>query len=244
MRRVVIVQARIASTRLPGKVLMDLAGRPMLAQQLRRLRRCRRADEVVVAATVSPADDAIQALAESEGLRCHRGSSDDVLSRYVGAAREAAADIVVRVTSDCPLIDPGETDRVIAALEEGGASLDYASNVVRRTFPRGLDTEALTSEALARMDRLASSPAAREHVTLFLRNERPDLFRVRSVTDAQDNSDLRWTVDTAADLEMVRRLYAALDLGANPAPYAAVLAYVRKHPELAALNAGVPQKEA
>lgn len=240
MKRVLVVQARMTSTRLPGKILADLAGRPMLAQQLRRLRRCRRADEIVIATTVNAADDPVVALARAEGVRPFRGSEGDVLSRYVGAAREAKADLVVRITADCPLIDPEVVDRVIAEAEDHPDGCDYASNVHPRTYPRGLDAEALFADALWRIDRLARSPAAREHVTHFVR-ERPDLFLTRSVTDVADNSDLRWTVDEPDDLRMVRCIYEELGLHERVAPYAEILAFVRGRPDIAAINAHVAQ---
>jgi spore coat polysaccharide biosynthesis protein SpsF len=241
VHRVVIVQARMTSTRLPGKVLMDLAGRPLLERELERLARCERVDEVVLAVTTNPDDDPLVALAGRLGLRWHRGSEHDVLARYLGAAREAGADLVVRVTADCPLIDPEETDAVIGALEQQPA--DYAANILERTLPRGLDTEALWRDALERTARLATSKPAREHVTWFCHTERPDLFVLRSVRRPYDAADLRWTVDTPQDLELVRRLYAELGLAEAPVPFAAVLAHVRAHPELAAINAGVPQKD-
>ncbi|MBI3548552.1 MAG: glycosyltransferase family protein [Elusimicrobia bacterium] len=243
MKRVLIVQARMTSTRLPGKVLMDLAGAPMLTQQLRRLKRCKSVDEIVVAATENAADEAIRALAAAEGVSCFRGSENDVLSRYAGAARQAQADLIVRVTSDCPLIDPEQTDRVVRELEDSKGACDYASNVIERTFPRGLDAEAMTRQALERMDREAKSPPAREHVTYYLLKEHPELFKTRIVVDIEDNSDLRWTVDTPEDLELARRLYAALDLGRKFLPYRDILAYVRKTPELVAINAEVRQKD-
>ena len=137
MRRVLIVQARMTSTRLPGKVLMDVAGRPMLERQLQRLMRCSRVDEVVLAVTRNPHDEPLLTLARRLGVRWFRGSEHDVLSRYRGAAREADADLVIRVTADCPLIDPEETDTVVAALEERQATCDYASNGLERSLPRG-----------------------------------------------------------------------------------------------------------
>jgi spore coat polysaccharide biosynthesis protein SpsF len=237
MRRVIVVQARMTSTRLPGKVLEDVAGRPMLAQQLRRLARCRRADEIVVATTSNVTDDPVVAAARAEGARWFRGSEVDVLERYVGAAREAKADVIVRVTADCPLIDPEVSDRVIDALVGAPMRSDYASNVVRRTFPRGLDTEALFADTLERVHRLAGSASAREHVTALIYRERPDLFLVHSVTDPEDNSDLRWTVDEPADLELVRRLYDALGVGERAVGYGELLAYARAHPELLAVHA-------
>ena len=241
MHRVVIVQARMASTRLPGKVLMDLAGRPLLERELERLQRCKRADELVLAVTTNSDDDRLVALADRLGVRWFRGSEHDVLARYLGAAREASADLVVRVTSDCPLIDPGETDAVIGALEAQRA--DYASNILERTLPRGLDTEALWRDALERTDRLATSRPAREHVTWFCHTERPDLYELHSVRSSHDAADLRWTVDTEEDLDVVRRLYAELGLADAPVPVADVIAYVRAHPELAAINAAVGQKD-
>lgn len=242
MRRVIVVQARTGSTRLPGKVLMDVAGRPMLAQQLKRLRRCRYADEIVVATTRKDEDTPVVAVAESAGARWFRGSEQDVLARYLGAAREARADIVVRITADCPLIDPEVTDTVIAELESHADACDYASNVMPRTFPQGLDSEALFLDTLERIHRLTSSGPEREHVTLFLRREGRHLFLTRSVVDLEDNSDWRWTVDTADDLALIRRLYGDLELSARVVPYREVLAYVRTRPELTKMNAHVMWK--
>jgi spore coat polysaccharide biosynthesis protein SpsF len=243
MIRALVVQARMTSTRLPGKVMMDLAGRPMLEHELERLRRCAEVDEIVLAVTTNPDDEPLVALAGRLDVRWYRGSEHDVLARYLGAAREASADLVVRVTSDCPLIDPAETDVVIAALRER-PECDYASNTLERRLPRGLDTEALWADVLERVARMATSAPAREHVTWFCHSERPDLFELHSVRRPFDAQDLRWTVDTAEDLAMVRRLYEELDLADRPAPLAEVIAYVRAHPDLAAINAHVMQKDA
>jgi spore coat polysaccharide biosynthesis protein SpsF len=238
MRRAIIVQARMTSTRLPGKVLADLEGRPLLERQLARLGRCEQADEIVVATTTNPDDDPLVELAERVGVRWFRGSEHDVLARYLGAAREAGADVIARVTSDCPLIDPVESDAVIAALLAQPA--DYASNFLERRLPRGLDTEALWFDVLERLDRLATSVPAREHVTFHIHSERPERFALVTVERPYDAADLRWTVDTPEDLEAVRRIYAAL--GPEPRPLAEVIAWVREHPEVTALNAHVEQK--
>jgi spore coat polysaccharide biosynthesis protein SpsF len=232
MHCVVVVQARMTSTRLPGKVLADIAGRPMLAQRIRRLRQCRRADEILIATTTNPTDDPIIELARREATGWFRGSEHDVLARFVGAARQTQADVIVRVTADCPLIDPQVTDWVVDELVSHAAECDYASNVLQRTYPRGLDVEALFWDTLLRIDRLARSQAAREHVTIVPRSERPELFLCRSVVDDQNNADLRWTVDTAADLQFIRALYAALDMGRRIITYPEILAYVRANPAL------------
>jgi len=239
MKRVAVIQARMTSTRLPGKVMMDLEGRPMLAQQLRRVSRCRRIDEIVVATTVNRTDDVVEQLCKAEGVFCHRGSEDDVLSRFVAAAREQSADVVVRLTGDCPLADPGVIDAVVEALTECPEGCDYASNVIERTYPRGLDTEAMFRDTLERVDRLASSSSAREHVTPFIYSERPELFLRRSVRHTSDHSSLRWTVDTAADLEVVRAFYQALDLNHHVRSFDEIVAYALSHPELAAKNAAI-----
>jgi spore coat polysaccharide biosynthesis protein SpsF len=238
LKRVAIVQARTNSTRLPGKVLQDLAGRPLLAQMLRRLKRCRNLDEIVVATTRDAADRPVVELAERHGARWFCGDEHDVLGRFVGAAKETAADVVVRCTGDCPLIDPEVTDRVIAELTDHVDECDYASNVIERTFPRGLDSEAMFIDTLERIDRLARSAAAREHVTIVPRSERPELFLLRHVVDPSDNSDLRWTVDTADDLRLIRRLYDVLELDRRDVPYTRIVDYVRAQPELMLLNAG------
>jgi spore coat polysaccharide biosynthesis protein SpsF len=241
MRTVVVVQARMTSTRLPGKVLMDLQGKPMLQRQIERLQRCENADEIVLAITTNAADDPIETLADTLAIRVHRGSEHDVLDRYLGAARGARADVIVRVTSDCPLIDAHEVDVVIDELTAG---VDYAANLLIRDLPRGLDAEALHRDVLERIARIATSQAAREHVTWFIRDERPELFVSKAVRRPFDAADLRWTVDTPEDLELARTLYEQLDLGATHAPFPAILEHVRAHPELAAINAHIEQKRA
>lgn len=239
VKRVAVVQARMTSTRLPGKVLMDLAGKPMLAQQLRRLKAARMLDEIVLATTENATDDPLVDLARTEGVAVCRGSEHDVLGRFVAAARAAKADVVVRVTGDCPLVDPEVTDRVVRELLDHRDACDYASNVLRRTYPHGLDVEAFFADALYRMDRLGTSPAAREHVTVVARAERPDLFLRRSVEDTENHSTLRVTVDTAVDLEVVRAVYAALDLGNRIGPRAEWIAWLESHPEVTRVNAGI-----
>jgi spore coat polysaccharide biosynthesis protein SpsF len=233
----------MTSTRLPGKILVDLAGRPMLARQLRRLRACRFLDDIVVATTTNSTDDPVVELARAEGVRYYRGDEHDVLSRYVDAARDAAADVVVRITADCPLIDPGVADLVIARGCDLDDPCDYASNTLRRTYPRGLDTEVLSVDVLNRIGRMARSAAAREHVTYFAHRERPELFVLREVIDSEDHSDLRWTVDTPDDLELVRRIYERMGLAECDVPYRDLVTRVAADPTLSTLNKHVEQKK-
>lgn len=238
-KRVFVVQARMTSTRLPGKVLLDLGGAPLLERLLERLKRCRTADEIAVACSDGPADDELARLARSWGVSVFRGSESDVLSRYLGAARAAKAGVVVRVTADCPLICPEVCDKVVEALGDA----DYASNTLRYTYPRGLDCEAFTMAALERSAAEATSAPAREHVTWYIHSEARDSFKVRSIEDSDDNSALRWTVDEPVDLAAVRALWTGLRLSEKVRGYRDLLAYAKTHPEIAALNAAVEQKK-
>lgn len=238
-KHVIIIQARMTSTRLPGKVLMDISGSPMLEHQLRRLMNCTKVDEMIVATTANPSDDPIAELADRVGVGCFRGSEHDVLGRFVRASQMTKADVIVRITGDCPLIDPLITDKVINDLVAHSGECDYVSNTIQRTYPRGLDVEAFFSDTLFRVNRLAKSDLAREHVTTFIYVERPDLFLIRSITDHEDNSVQRWTVDTYADLEFVRKIYADLNLNEYIASYQQILAYVQARSELGEINSGV-----
>lgn len=238
MRTVAIVQARMGSNRLPGKVLADLAGATMLARVVARLRAAQTVSDVVIATSTASRDDAIVREAQRLGTAIHRGSETDVLARYLGAAREAQADAIVRVTADCPMLDAGVVDAVVGAL---APAIDYASNTHTRTYPRGLDVEALHRDTLERIGRLGTSPAAREHVTAFVM-EQPSLFQIHQVVAERDDSDLRWTVDTEDDLALARLLYALCDLDVKPRPYAELVGIVRARPELRSINAHVIQK--
>lgn len=239
-RVLVLIQARMGSTRLPGKVLVDLAGEPMLARVVARVRQVRGVDDVVVATTDLPADAAVAALCAERGWNCFRGSSDDVLDRYYRAAVAFGADVVVRITADCPLVDPRVIEQVLNAFFQRLPGIDYVCNgEPRRTFPRGLDTEVMRFCALARAWLEATTPANREHVTPYL-YQHPDLFRTYNVVNEVDESDQRWTVDTAADLELVRRVYEHFrntEFGWHD-----VLALLSEHPEWVDLNRCVPQK--
>jgi spore coat polysaccharide biosynthesis protein SpsF len=223
-------------------VLADLGGAPMLAREIERVRRASRVDDVVIATTTNREDDGVVAVAEGAGARWFRGSEHDVLGRMAGAAREARADIALRLTADCPFLDPGVIDRAVALLEESLTPLDYVTTEPPATFPRGIDVEVLHADVLARVDRMARSRAAREHVTFFIYGEEPTLFRAATLTDTRDNSAERWTVDTPDDLALVRALWSALDMGSVARSYEDILAYLQAHPELRALNAHVPQR--
>ncbi len=238
MRTVAIIQARMGSTRLPGKVLRPLAGQPMLARVVERVGRSRRVDETVIATTVATADQALEDLCRERGWFCDRGSEDDVLDRYCQSARRHRADRVVRITSDCPLIDPGLIDEVVAVLVREKA--DYASNTLEpRTFPRGLDVEVFPFAALERAWREDQNPAWREHVTPFLYRH-PERFRLARVANDEDLSRHRWTVDTAEDYELVRRVYD--HFGDSAFGWQDVLRLLEDHPDWLRINQGVNQK--
>jgi spore coat polysaccharide biosynthesis protein SpsF len=236
MKTVAIVQARTTSTRLPGKVLADIEGKSMLARVLERVAAAESIDEVVVATTSNHVDDPIVEIATTAGHRWFRGDEHDVLGRYVGAARESEADAIVRVTSDCPLVDPYVIDLVTNELSRNRGSLDYASNVTTRTYPRGLDVEAFFRDTLERAHRLATTREEREHVTMVIYSSRAALFLRSEVVDAVDNSDLRWTVDHLADLEVVRDAYRALELSQNHRPYQEIVRWFRDNPSIGLRN--------
>ncbi|HMF14579.1 MAG TPA: NTP transferase domain-containing protein [Gemmataceae bacterium] len=208
MRTVAIVQARMGSTRLPGKALADLAGKPVLWHVVQRVHRARRVDEVVVATSTSPSDDPLVDFCSASGIPVFRGSESDVLDRVYQATREYGADVVVRVTGDCPLLDPSVIERVLGAY--AGGDYDYVSNVIHYTYPDGLDVEVLSMAALARAWREALKPSEREHVTTYVRFS--DRFRTFNEAHDPDLSPLgyRWSIDEPGDLELVRRIYAEL----------------------------------
>jgi spore coat polysaccharide biosynthesis protein SpsF len=237
MRIVAIIQARMGSTRLPGKVLKDLEGETVLSRVVNRVRRAKLIEEALVATTDRPPDDAIVAECRRCSVKVSRGDQDDVLDRYFRAAQLAKAEVVVRITSDCPLIDPEIADQTVAAFLE--ARPDYASNALQRTYPRGLDTEAISFDALARAWQQARKPYEREHVTPYI-YEHPEAFKILTVTGDADFSGHRWTVDTAEDLEFVRAVYARLKTGEFS--WRDVLALIDREPELMELNRSVMQK--
>lgn len=236
---VIIVQARMTSTRLPGKVLKPIAGRPMLAYQMERLRRVRGAGYIVIATTVNATDDPIAAFCAAEGIACTRGSEHDVLSRYHEAAQRFAAAAVVRVTSDCPLIDPQLVDDAIAAFADG--SCDYVSNMIEPTWPYGMAVEVFSARTLAEAQAEARDDAEREHVTPFI-YWRPGRYRLKSLTRAPDLSHHRWTVDTPEDFELVRRILETLYPAKPDFTMADVLALLAEHPDWEAINRHVAQK--
>jgi glutamate-1-semialdehyde 2,1-aminomutase/spore coat polysaccharide biosynthesis protein SpsF len=226
-----IIQARMGSSRLPGKVLADVAGKPMLKRVCERVARATGVDVVLVATSTAPADDAVADFCRREGVCCYRGSEEDVLDRYFQAAREVKGDVIVRITADCPLIDPAVIDKVVDAFRRAG--VDYACNTLRRTYPDGLDVEVFSAAALGRAWLEAAKPSEREHVTPYLRTAGG--FRTLGVESEIDLSarQMRWTVDEPQDLAFVRRVYQETN-GHQPLGFREVLDLLERKPELAA----------
>ena len=207
MRIVTVIQARTGSTRLPGKVLLELCGEPILVRHYGRTSRARTVDDVVIATTTEPADDGIGELCAARGYACFRGSETDVLDRHYRTACQFGAEAVVRVTSDCPLIDPEIVDQAVKAFLDGQPHLEYVSNAIPKdTFPRGLDVEVIRFDALARAWREDRNPAWREHVTPYIYRH-AELFNLGGIQCETDYSSLRWTVDTPEDFAFVTKIY-------------------------------------
>lgn len=241
MKTVGIIEARLRSTRLPGKVLLPILGTPMLALMVQRLTRARTLDALVVATTDQPIDVAVVNLANELGVGVFRGSEEDVLARVLGAARANSADVIVELTGDCPLIDPAMVDKVVADFSLGGA--DFVSNTLPYTTPRGTDVRVFTTDALAGLDRSSQDPADREHVSLHFW-EHPETYRVRNVVTALPAwaAEFRLTVDTPDDFELVRLVFEAL-YPVNPEfTLHDILGLLVQRPELAAINIQVSQK--
>ena len=239
MKIVAVVQARMGSTRLPGKVLKDLGGQTVLARVISRVRRCALLSEVVVATSTDSGDDIILRVCRDLKIEAFRGSEQDVLDRYFHAAQHTKADVVVRITSDCPLIDWEVTHHTIQQFLESYP--DYASNALERTYPRGLDTEVMTASALERAWREACDPYQRAHVTPYL-YQNPGVFRLLAVKNDVDYSLNRWTLDTLDDLKFLREIYSRFE-NRDDFSWRDVLALTERDPTLAGINRHIVQKE-
>ena len=238
-----IIQARMGSSRLPGKVLLDLAGRPVLWHAVSRVQKASLVDQVLVATTDQPSDEPIRRFCAEQAVQCFGGSEQDVLDRFVQAARFAGgteSDAIVRITADCPLIDPTVIDQVVAAYRQVGA--DYVSNVQPPTFPDGLDVEVFRFSALLTAWREAKLISEREHVTPYLRNH-PEKFSAHNVTHDTDLSALRWTLDEPADYSLLQRIVAELDRTRPDFHLADVLQVLAAHPEWQELNRDFQRNE-
>lgn len=236
---VAIVQARMNATRLPGKPLKKILQRPLLSYELERLRRAKTIDEIVVATTTSPQDDQIVELCHHERIPIFRGSEENVLERYLKAAKEHRAEVVVRITGDCPLIDPEVVDRVINFYFEN--EYDYVSNTRKLTYPRGLDVEVFPVNLLERIAGQATRQPEREHVTLYF-YEHPELFKLGNVACETDESKHRWTVDTEEDFQLISRIIESLYPKNPQFGMRDVLKLLQQHPDWVALNAHIKQK--
>ena len=235
-----IVQARITSTRLPGKVLMDIEGKPMLWHTINRLKMAKKIDEIILAIPNTKKNDILVEFAEEDNLKYFRGSEEDVLSRYYLAAKKFNCDIIIRITSDCPLIDPKVVDLIIEKHLKSGS--DYTSNVMKRTFPRGLDVEVFNFNVLEKVSQKAQSNPEKEHVTLYVRNHPKEFFLV-NIENNQDISEMRWTVDEIADLEFIREIYKRLYKKNKIFLMKDIVDLLRKYPALMEINKNIRQKK-
>ncbi len=207
-----IVQARIGSTRLPGKVMKLLCGKPVLRQVADRLKHSKKIDEIIVATTTLQEDDLIENFCLENKINYFRGSSQNVLSRYYNAAKKYNAKFIIRVTSDCPFIDPVVIDKMIDVFEnenKTGIKIDYLSNTLHRTFPKGLDAEIFSFDSLKKAYEQAATDYDKEHVTPFLYNN-PHLFKLKNYLNDTDYSSFRLTLDTPADYNLINRIYELL----------------------------------
>lgn len=238
---VVIIQARMGATRLPGKMMMDLAGKPVIERVVERVKLSSLINEIWIATTVNPEDNVLADWAQKNKINSFRGSSDDVLDRYHETAKFAGADTVVRITGDCPLIDPCLIDEVIAGFLSGDN--DYASNTHPPTFPDGLDVEVFSFKALERAWQEAELKSEREHVTAFIWNH-SEKFKLKNIVNKKNYSSERWTLDTKEDMEFIERVVKVCqDHGDSVLSWIAILDIINQHPEWRGLNSRYGRNE-
>lgn len=240
-RVVATIEARMTSTRLPGKVLKEAVGKPMLELMVERLKRVPSLSGIVIATTTNPPDDAIVELAGRLGVGCHRGSEKDITERLLGAAEAHAIDVIVETTGDCPLIDPDVVDRCIRTYLESG--VDYVSNVLERTYPIGMDTQIFSTATLADVDRRTHEPFDREHGAVFIYRN-PEIYSVKNVAAPPEFNDpkLRLTLDTIEDYRLIVEVFDELYPRDPAFGLAHVMALLRRRPELRKINGHVPHR--
>jgi spore coat polysaccharide biosynthesis protein SpsF len=237
----IIVQARMGSTRLPGKIMKKVLDRPLLDFLVERLKRVSLADGFMIATTKNPADIKIINYCLEGEVLCFAGSEEDVLDRYFQAATKYQAEVIVRITSDCPLIDPQLIDKIISAYLDLQPNCDYLSNTLERTFPRGMDIEVFSYDALKLAAEDARQPWEREHVTPYIYRH-PELFKIQNYIQEKDESKYRWTVDCPEDFELISKILENLYPDNHEFTLENILDLLQKYPEWSKINAHIQQK--
>lgn len=242
-RRVATVEARMASSRLPGKILKNILGKSSLERLVERVRRSRLIDEVVVATTINPQDDAVETWAKKTAVSFYRGSEEDVLLRVLEAAKAFQADIIVELTGDCPLLDPVLIDQVIEKYLH--SDYDYVSNNKERSYARGFDAQVFSVKVLDEVSRLTKDPADHEHVSLYI-YEHPERYKLFTLwaPERLHAPDLRLCVDTPEDFFVVESIYKALYPKKPDFDAEEIMNFIKQHPEIAQVNSVVKQKPA
>lgn len=242
LKIVAIIQARMGSARFPGKILKTINGKTLLEYQLERVKFAKTINQIIVATTIKETEEPIVQLCKKLCIDYYRGSEQDVLSRYYETAKNYHVDVIVRLTSDCPIIDPEVIDRVVSYYLSNQPSVDYVSNTLQRTFPRGLDTEVFSFQALYKAYHNAVLPRDREHVTAYFYTN-PDLFRLQSIENEHNYGNYRWTVDTEEDFELIRLILSELYNQNNSFSLEDVIKLFKEYPEWNEINAHIEQKE-
>lgn len=231
-----IIQARMGSTRLSGKSMKNICGRPLIWHVVNRIKYSQKIDEIIIATTTNPKDDILCKWAKDNNIKLYRGSENDVLNRYYKAAKRFSSEIIVRVTADDPFKDPKITDLVICEFEK--KKVDFAYNNHPPSFPEGLDVEVFSFDALTRAESMSNDNYEREHVTqFFYRN--PSMFKQINIKNSIDLSSLRWTIDEESDLEMARKIYTGLYKSGSIFLMDEIINYLKDNPKVAKINTGV-----
>ncbi|WP_430790873.1 cytidylyltransferase domain-containing protein [Virgibacillus flavescens] len=242
MKIVAIIQARMGSTRLPGKILKKVLDKPLLEYQIERVKRAKLVDEIVIATTTNESEQPIIDFCERHSISYYRGSEDDVLSRYYEAAKKINAEAIVRLTSDCPIIDPAVIDKIVMHYSNNYPSYDYISNTINRTYPRGYDTEIMSFEALEHAYQHATSKSEKEHVTPYI-YQNASVFTVDQALHERDDSNYRFTVDTHEDFRLIEKILTTLYPLKPAFEHEDIMELLQENKDWVQINAAINQKK-